>query len=571
MPIPRNITGKNRHSTTIQQLHDAYDPAERMIKSSLPFHPLGYHTTLVGPMDVHPTVPSVRYVSKLLETGLAADRLRACDILNRLMDLQDTDPDSKTYGLWSWYMEEPLSKMSPPDYNWADFFGREMISIIFDHSDALDAALRARLDQAMLHATTSIRRRNCHVTYTNIMATGTLVTLVASELYNWSDLHDYAMDRLRRFHALVMSTRSFTEYNSPNYSFVTMEAIEDLLRYAKDPEALKLAWDLHEVLWEEISIHFHAPSGQWAGPHSRSYSNLLEVKSREKLQGILRDEPSPELPAYLRPIKPRSPQVAKLIASVDQPRSACKLYVKATPPVIGNTYLHPKFALGSITRGTLWNQSRPMLAYWGTKENPAYLRLRFLHDGYDFTTAQFFSVQQEGRVLAGVNFATDAGDTHPFFDRLKNGLFKASDLRLSFEIGGAGMGAALTLPSGGSPAQIDLGGLSLRIAVPFAQFGSLPVSFGLERGEQFQSIDVVLYDGPQRTFDLTQIAPAAIGLAMELTDANTPWRPVSARHADDQLSLGWDGLSVSIPMTPGPQEEMQKAPLLSPLGRPFGL
>ena len=37
-------------------------------------------------------------------------------IIGKVLSLQDTDPSSKTYGIWPWLLEEPLEQMSPPDW-----------------------------------------------------------------------------------------------------------------------------------------------------------------------------------------------------------------------------------------------------------------------------------------------------------------------------------------------------------------------------------------------------------------------------------------------------------------------
>ena len=71
-----------------------------------------------------------------------ADRLkRAEKILRTVISLQDRNPDSRTYGIWSWFAEEPLDKMSPPDWNWADFCGTQLLQVAIDHKDRLPADL----------------------------------------------------------------------------------------------------------------------------------------------------------------------------------------------------------------------------------------------------------------------------------------------------------------------------------------------------------------------------------------------------------------------------------------------
>ena len=137
-----------------------------------------------------------------------------------MIGLQDQDPASKTYGIWPWFLEEPLARMSPPDWNWADFCGVQLLQVALDHRDRLTPEVRSLVDVSIQHAARSVERRNVGPGYTNIAIMGTYVTLVASELYGWDDLHRYALARLRRFSDYTKVQGAFTEYNSPTYTVV---------------------------------------------------------------------------------------------------------------------------------------------------------------------------------------------------------------------------------------------------------------------------------------------------------------------------------------------------------------
>ena len=106
------------------------------------------------------------------------------------------------------------------------------------------------------------------------------------------------------------------------------------------------------------------------------------------------------------------------------------------PNTVGTTYLHPQFALGSINRGDLWNQRRPLIAHFGTAAAPGYLQLRFLKNDYDFSSAILHGTQREGLVVGAVNLITNGGDTHISLDKVKAAKIRARDLRLRFELGG---------------------------------------------------------------------------------------------------------------------------------------
>lgn len=555
-----------RLNEALAEQHSRYDPVERMIRR--PFSSPGYHTTLKGG-DVHPTRDSLVYAVALLDTGDPELLKRAEDILRRVIALQDQNPESKTYGIWSWFLEEPLDKMSPPDWNWADFCGVQLLQAALDHRQRLSPELAAQVDVAIKHAARSIQRRNVGPGYTNIAIMGTYVTLVAAELYGLDDLREYALKRLRAFHAYTMQTRAFNEYNSPTYTVVALKELTRLRQHVQDAEARRLVEGIYRLAWEEIASHFHPPTQQWAGPHSRCYRTLLPADTLALIQrsteGRVRfaaDEPRPALDEH-RLLTPCPRDLEPFFTKLDGPREVVKPFAKSDPPIIGTTWLDPKFALGSVNRGDLWNQRRALLAYWGTPEQPSYLHLRYLHDGYDFAAAQFFSVQRGGDVLAGVNFATDGGDTHGSLDRIKNAAVRARDFRLRFEFGGAASETSFNAPMQLSdPVDLRFGDLQLRLAVPYAQFGATRARWetGHDEAKQLAWLDVVLYSGSEIEIRLDALEQAVVGLAVSFsTDGRTAPTP-TAQVKEDRLFLTLDSLnlSLSLPVKPGKIAALQK-------------
>ncbi|MBV9865659.1 MAG: hypothetical protein JO316_09935 [Abitibacteriaceae bacterium] len=565
--ISLTLIQQERLHRALEPLHQKYDPAEQMIRQ--PFSSPGYHTTLHGGW-VHPTRDSLQYAVALLDTGEADLLQRAEAILRHVVALQDKDPASKTYGIWSWFMEEPLSKMSPPDWNWADFCGTQLLQVALDHRDRLPAELMTQVDDAIVHAARSIQRRNVSPGYTNIAIMGTYVTLVAANLYKLSDLHDYAFDRLKRFHAYTFHHGAFTEYNSPTYTIVALNELGRMCHDVKDESSLALVNDTYRLAWEEIAQHFHAPTHQWAGPHSRCYTTLLGKGTlaliERATEGHVRfgvNDTTPDLNEH-RLILPCPRDLEPYFTTLDQPRALVKTFVRDEPPVVGTTYLAPAFALGSINRGDLWNQRRALLAYWGTPEHPSYLHLRFLHDGYDFSAAQFFSVQQDGKALAGINFAVDGGDTHVSLDRIKNATFQAKDLRLRFEIGGAA-GLGDFPPDFRAPAVLDevaslrWGAVHLQLMVPYASLGNTNGHWEIAHEKDKACLDVVLYNGPQRSIHLPDMNPMGLGCAVQFSTTEEPLTGVTAKAQDGRLEMQWGVLNLSLPLMPDKAGILQKS------------
>ena len=85
---------------------------------------------------------------------------RARDILRSVLTLQDQDPDSKTYGLWPWYLEEPLDKMPFPDWDTAAVCAAPLLMVWITSRQRLEAPLQTSLGAAVVHAARSIQQRD---------------------------------------------------------------------------------------------------------------------------------------------------------------------------------------------------------------------------------------------------------------------------------------------------------------------------------------------------------------------------------------------------------------------------
>ncbi|MBM4026024.1 MAG: hypothetical protein FJ280_11555 [Planctomycetes bacterium] len=563
----------------------SYDPRERMLQA--PFSSPGYHTTLTGG-TVHRTRDTLRYAVALLDAGDAERLERAEQVLRRVIALQDQDPASRTYGIWSWFLEEPLDKMSPPDWNWADFCGTQLLQVALDHMDRLPPDLREQVKESILHAARSIQRRNVGPGYTNIALMGTYVTLVAGERFDVPELADYGRQRLRRFHEYTRDKGSFSEYNSPTYTIVAIEEISRMLQHVRDREALSLLQELNGLAWRHVARHFHPPTKQWAGPHSRSYATLLRAGSLAAIQrateGRVAFLPEAEVWESLDAHRVRLSCPADffpLFTTLPGPRFEIETFDRTASTehdLIGTTYLHPDFTLGSVNLGDFWNQRRSLVAYWNGPDGPAALRLRCLHDGYDYASAGLFAVQDRADILGAVLFATDRGDTHISLDRIRDATITARELSLRLQFEGAV--SDLRLPEKrqlDEPIRFTCGSIEALLCLHSLEFTGLRPTIEAGRQGDQAWIDIVLYRGPGRTFDFGAIAEAALVFSLSLAPARSPLPAVTSSAyrsiATDLVAAGIDSprhtwswprtnqpsLSLTIPIKPLPTKQQKAA------------
>jgi hypothetical protein len=521
-----------------------YDATEQLLRR--PFSSPGYHTTLNGGF-VHSTRESLGYAVGLLDTGRAADLTRAVAIIRRVVALQDADPQSKTFGIWSWFLEEPLAKMSPPDFNWADFNGVSLLQIARDHRSRLPSDLASAVDDAILRACRAIKKRNVAPSYTNIAIMGTYVTLVAGELYDNAEFKSYGLDRLTRNYDFTQANGTFEEYNSPTYTITALQELSRLKAHVQSPAAQPMIEALLRRAWEEVATHFHSPSRQWAGPHSRAYSSLVIHSTLALIQratdgrvnfGI--DAPDRE---ELRLPLACPPDLEPLFGPLTAPRTVTETFIKRDHTV-GTTYLDSKFSLGTVNHGDLWNQRRALLLHFGTAAAPGYLQLRFLKNDYDFSSAIFTSAQRAGLVVGAVNLITNGGDTHINLDKVKQGRIRARDLRVRFEVGGPA--AKQVQIHAGAKNLFDTGELKIALTLARARFDGRDATVSAGGDETTKWLDVVLYHGDEREFDLAALDEAFVGFALAV-DATAE---IHNTLEDGRCTLSSSDLSVSAAIRP---------------------
>jgi hypothetical protein len=517
--------------------------------------PTRYHTRLAEGTPVHPTRESMVYAASLLETDEIWRHERAARILDLLIDLQDADPLSPTLGIWPWYFEEPLTAMAPPDPNWADFLGVQIVRILRGRRPARTSALREVLGRA----SAAIRKRDVRLSYTNIALMGAYVCRMAGEILEDGDLARYGKKRLRLFADFTRAAGGFPEYNSPTYTVVALAELTRMLRDFSDDEDRFHAREIHDRAWEDIARNWHGPSRQWAGPHSRSYSTLLQSGTLGFLQRGLgrRIELTEEIPASLEwaglPI--RCPERLLPFFTDKAPRSDRRFVIsRGQPDLEAHVHLEPEFALSSAERATFWNQARSLVAYAPAGGKAAALTVRFLHDGYDFCAANLLCVQEGGRVLAGVGLASDGGDVHGELDRIVGGRIRGSDWRLRFTFFHQD-----ELPAkDGEIWRFSFGhaahGVLRWLGGTFA--GQAPI-WEIQRVGADVRLDLILWRGTESEFVLDESFSFHAVFALALKSGDAPEVPnVRQTMCADHIRLDWRNLQLETPCMPLTEAEI---------------
>jgi hypothetical protein len=441
--------------------------------------------------------------------------------------------------------------------------------VMLRHRHQLSDPLMARIDLAIIHAARSIQQRNVDINYTNIAIRGTYVVIVTAETYKIPDLLEYGLKRLRLIHQSTMHQGAFTEYNSPIYGVCTLDVLGRMRLHVRDVLARAWAEDLYRLAWENIAHYFHPPTRQWAGPHSRSYSNLLhpsilaliETGTEGRVKFGLSE--SVMLESKLEVSIPCPPDLEPYFLELSKPVTRVHTILNDVPERRLTTYLGSSFTLGTVNYSDLWHQRFSLIAYWGKPKTPGFLRLRFLCDGDDFAPAQFVSVQREGDVLVGIMFATGIDKRNPYV-QYKIDCICVKDLRLRFEM----IGVITKLNhSADTPTYLEccIEGIWVQILMSYAQFGEVLGHWEVTQGLSETYLDWVFCKETKKTINWSSLNFAGMGIGLSLDTRLKPMVPVAQVLKDQMLTLSAYGLDLSFKVTPDTQSALNQSLSSRPL------
>lgn len=528
-----------------------------------------YHSDLDSGIKVFNTRSSIQYAAGLMHTKDASSMQRSISIIKAILPLQEKDPAQPFCGIWPYYPEDPLrGRKAPVDYNWADFMSVYLIDIVRTAPDQLDSELKAQIKDALVLASHAIMKRDLKADYTNMCIMGSYVCYMVGNMYDLPQIAGYGKNKLLYFYNYTKNNKGFTEYNSPTYTVVAMNELLRMKLAINNPADKKMVDELYGMCWSMIVRHFHQPSAQWCGPNLRAYNDLLTPELKQLLyyssKGKI-DLPG-EYPREAHVLEPHEIPATMVAGFLQQQLphieidtfTVGKYQLKsrvayangelAAKDIIGKLYLHFQYAFASVNTSYLWNQTRPLMAHWGSPEKPSYLRLRFLHDNYDFSSVHIKSVQDSSDVLSILNLAYNGGDRHPTIDPIRDSTISATDLRLRLETGGDIASSVFTIINKNKNELLfESDSMRMIITVPYNNWGDLKGHWEISASGDKKYADFVIYASDKKSFNIAAMNEAVIGLSITTQTGKTQKKPgkVTVKTDSKYLRLSRKGLTVA--------------------------
>ncbi len=546
----------------LEELHKLYDESECLIGEIKDGDLCGYHSRKMG--RVHGTNKSAEYAAAIFYTGEKKYYARAQRVFERLAELQDTDPQSKTFGLWAYYAEESLKDMKAPDYNFADFIGKHFIYVLDRHERELNAHTAEIMRTALKNAVTCSIKRNVSPDYSNISMMSCMTIISAGEILNDSDIKAIGKKRLKKAYEYNMYSNAFSEYNSSTYTPLAIAELTRMMMYFKDEECLKMAHELHDLAWENISSYYSDQIGELAPPQKRCYYDIDDGQlgafiylATDGRFGTIDRADKLVLSYLMLPIS--CPE--KYIGNFSKNGFIKKRYYRKngirtpdedtviirsldSPDLCAMTSITDKYAMGAFDKSDLWNQRRTCSTVWNKNGCHRGIRLRCINGSYDFCSGVVSADVNADTMAACVGFVNDHGDFHYILDKRKDGIIKTDFLGFRLEVFGDAGDVELSECEDGY--FVTDGYIEINIKIPVWTFDGKEAAVRLDRDNK--RIELIAYEGEEKTIDLSKINSTCGAFVLSI-DRKCPEILCECVGGGCTLRIPSEGLCVSAGMS----------------------
>jgi len=195
------------------------------------------------------------------------DASEAERIILKVLTMQERRDGDPHYGNFKWLYEDE----AVTDLNAVEFVLEGLCNILMRCRERISEATWGQIAEAMRLGLQEIDNLNVHWTYTNIYLLDVHNRILGGQLLGDDSIAQRGLARLKDWAERTRADGAPHEFNSATYSAVQINALSSIVEFAGNAEARVVALGMEEFLWRHVAVHFHPPTLQLAGPHSRAY------------------------------------------------------------------------------------------------------------------------------------------------------------------------------------------------------------------------------------------------------------------------------------------------------------
>ena len=197
----------------------------------------------------------------------AGDSERARRAVRAVLAMQERTRAHAHLGNFRWMLEEETVR----DLNAVEFLLDGLADLLRDHEPAMGGALASEVREAMRLGLAEIDRLDVHPSYTNIFLSDACNRALCGQAIGDARVVTRGAERVDAWLAFTARSGAPHEYNSPTYLAVDIERMAKLAEHGAGAALRARALVAEQLLWRHAAAHWHPPTAQLVGPHSRSY------------------------------------------------------------------------------------------------------------------------------------------------------------------------------------------------------------------------------------------------------------------------------------------------------------
>ncbi|HEY3397898.1 MAG TPA: hypothetical protein VGM19_09610 [Armatimonadota bacterium] len=268
--------------------------------------------------------------------------------LSAVLDYQDLDPRSLTYGNFFWY--SGWDRVLDP--NAISFLVPHLCYVLKHKCSEMPSALQARLGEALALAVNGLNAQRITWGYTNIALLSMASKMMISDVLDDPRAYKLACWDWEEWRNHTGRLTAITEYNSLTYTWVQVHALAMMLSCPADEVLLREVRMVMRQLITSVVVDYHPVIGRITGPQSRAYLNDRRYRGRSHMDAVLHyvlGTPLAQNSVWLgAPIGPED--ILPPGRNLSLPRTTRA----ATHGFSRTNYLAPDFALGAASGRAGW-------------------------------------------------------------------------------------------------------------------------------------------------------------------------------------------------------------------------
>jgi hypothetical protein len=187
---------------------------------------------------------------------------------NALSFLQSKDTAALGNALVRRLISENAGKEGP-----SHFINQSSVQVLLCAPDQLDPAVAADLRTFVRKCLRNSASPIEFLGYNdNFPSMETMFSVLGGELLDEAPSFRRGVEGLERCLELLERRGLLSEYTSTTYSPVSLLCYADIAEWARDKRAATMGLEVERRIWQDLALHFHAPTNILAGPHARAYA-----------------------------------------------------------------------------------------------------------------------------------------------------------------------------------------------------------------------------------------------------------------------------------------------------------